>query len=120
MVIAPDIVPPVSAKYRLERFGISPDTRARKKGVPVDPAGAARKVLEVSLANTAVSVPVEVTGEFEIVKTEVGRESPMLVTVPEPEGELQIALPFACMPVANSPLVQAEGTVLNAELVGAL
>lgn len=52
-------------------------------GVPAEPLGAAKKVFVAWLANVAVKVPEEVTGEF-VTEKILGKDKPTLVTEPLP------------------------------------
>lgn len=67
--------------FRVE--GMSFATRDRNAGVSAPPdVGPAHTELAGSVLSVAVSVPLPVTGDPEIAKTDKGRESPTLVTVP--------------------------------------
>jgi hypothetical protein len=80
---------------------MSAATRARKVGVPALPdPGPANTVLIASEARVIVRVPEDVTGLLVTVKM-LGADKPTLVTDP---AATQTALPYASMPVANSPL----------------
>ena len=72
--------------------GRSPMTSVRKLGAPLEPSGAARNVLALSEASTAVSVPEVVTGEPETVNM-FGSAKPTCVTVPVPDAAIHDATP---------------------------
>ena len=81
--------------------GMSAATSARKVGVLALPdPGPANTVLIASEARVIVRVPEDVTGLLVTVKM-LGADKPTLVTDP---AATQTALPYASMPVANSPL----------------
>lgn len=93
--------------------GKSALTSARNDGTPDDPFGAASTVLAGSLANTAVSVPVVVTGLLEMVKM-LGNARPTLVTASADVnnvpvvGTVTLVGPVAVMEIGNAPKVVNE------------
>src|SRR5208282_1399290 len=64
--------------------GTSAATIVRKNGVPVEPFGAAKNVLAVSLANPRLILPDVVMGLFPIVKIDPVWVIPTLTTLPPP------------------------------------
>lgn len=90
-LVAPEVlmpVPPLAAGntpmtpvVRL-MAGMSAATSERNVGMPAEPFGAAKTVFADSLASTAVSVPVEVTGLFDTEKM-LGNARPTLETLPD-------------------------------------
>jgi hypothetical protein len=64
------------------RLGMSAVAKERNEGIPALPFGEAKTRLALWLFRVPVSVPLLVTGLFDTVNTEVGRESPTELTVP--------------------------------------
>src|SRR5260221_180695 len=95
--------------FATSNAGMSPVTRTRNDGVPVEPSGAPKNLFVVWVCQAPVSDPVVVTGEPDT-ENSAGRVRPTEVTVPV----------FAVAPVAMPfNLVLSAADMLPATLVDA-